>query len=70
MNRLTRTILYAVASGLAAVVVTVILIGLLTKWDNTQRSTFIQDELAWFGVFAILNGVSEWYREKARPSGT
>jgi hypothetical protein len=66
MNKLTRAVLYGVASGLIAVVITVVIIGLMTNWQNTQRPTFVREELAWFGVFAILSGLNEWYGEKRR----
>jgi hypothetical protein len=64
MNRPTRAIVYGVVSGLVAVVITVVLLGFYTNWENRQRPTFIREELAWFGVFSILSGLSEWYRRK------
>jgi hypothetical protein len=64
MNRPTRAIVYGILSGLVAVVITVVLLGFYTNWANTQRPTFIREELAWFGVFSILSGLSEWYRRR------
>jgi hypothetical protein len=65
MNRLTRAIGYGVASGLVAVVLVVFILGFYTNWANTQRPTFIREELAWFEVFSILSGLSESYRKRS-----
>jgi hypothetical protein len=67
MNRLARAIVYGVLSGLVAVVITVFLLGFYTNWANTQRPTFIREELAWFGVFSMLSGLSAWYRRRQQP---
>ena len=64
MNRLARAITYGILSGLIAVVITVVLLGFYTNWANTQRSTFLREESAWFGVFSILSGLGEWYRRR------
>ena len=47
-----------------APILVVVILGFYTNWDNTQRPTFIREELAWFGVFSILSGLSEWYRKR------
>ena len=64
MNRVVRAVVYGIASGLVAVVITVVLLGLMYNWENVHRPTFIREELAWFGVFSILNGLSTYYHDK------
>jgi len=69
MKPLTRAVVFGVASGLLAVAITVVVIGLMTNWENTHRPTFVREELAWFGVFSIISGLTVWYREKSRTTG-
>ncbi len=69
MNSLTKAVVFGVGSGLLAVAITVVIIGLMTNWENTHRPTFVREELAWFGVFSILSGFNVWYREKRSPTG-
>ena len=69
MNPLARAVVFGVVSGLLAVAITVVVIGLMTNWENTRRSTFVREELAWFGVFSIITGLNVWYREKSRSTG-
>jgi hypothetical protein len=70
MSRLTRAIVHGLAGGLFAVVGAVIIIGLMTNWENLRRPTFIREELAWFGVCTILDGLNTWYTTKGIPGPT
>lgn len=69
MSRLTKAIVYGIATGLIATVVTIVIVGFLDNWANTSRPTFVREELAWFGVISIITGLNTWYSSKgsARP---
>jgi hypothetical protein len=53
-------------SGLVAVLITVVILGLMEHWGRTQRPTFIREELTWFGVFSMVTGLNVWHRWKSR----
>ena len=64
MSRLTKAIVYGVASGLIAVVAAIVILGFMYNWENTSRPTFVREELAWFGVFTIVSGLNTWFSSK------
>jgi hypothetical protein len=70
MSPLTKAVVFGVASGLLAVAITVVIIGLMTNWENTHRPTFVREESAWFGVFSILSGLNVRYRERSPSTGS